>query len=71
MEEEKWVSLIKKWAFDPKEGEIRVRWLMKNCHVISKGQNTTKVSPQFVVRRFNRKLIGGRKVGVTHEKMGI
>ena len=30
---------------------------------------TTKVSSQLVVRWFNRKLIGGRKVDVTHEKM--
>ena len=57
-----------KWLFDPKNSEIRAKQWMMSHHTIWKGQKTAKVSPQFAVRWFNRKLTGWRKVSVTHEK---
>ena len=52
---QKWWNLSQK--VDDKPSYYLERWI------------TTKVSSQLVVRWFNRKLIGGRKVDVTHEKM--
>ena len=36
---------MKKWAFDPKNGENRARKWMMSHHTISKGQKIAKVSP--------------------------
>ncbi len=58
---------MKKKAFDPKNS-ILARFLGSNGHYLT--YNVHFFSPEDVKNKV-RKLIGGRKVGVTHEKMGI
>ena len=58
---------MEKRAFDPKN-PISERFLGSNDHYLT--YNVHFFFPEDVENQV-RKLIGGRKVGVTHEKMGI
>ncbi len=39
------MSLMKKWAFDPKNGEKRVKWMMMSHHAILNGQKQPRLVP--------------------------
>ena len=37
---------MKKWAFDPKNGEKRVKWLTTSHHTILNGQKQPRLVPK-------------------------